>query len=126
MKVIRSLGNNVSFDSLKEVYARGNALAIENSFSLCIGFTDMVYADGNISSIRGTDVSCIDGCYLSKGYMVNVKEGSLLKLDSIFKDDETLLARVKPFNKEYKDYWVNILFIQNNEILYDKLYEIEN
>ena len=127
MQVVRELKNTITLENVKDVYIRGNKLAIKNSYDMCIGFTDDVHLGKDIINIENKVVECSESCYLVEDHQINAKKDTLIVLDSIYIDEEEkdFLARIKPFTGNFKDCWVTVYLFENGNIPYEKVYEVE-
>ena len=129
MKIIRELKNTINIEEVKEIYSKGNKIAFENDYSVNIGFLDRVGVDnGTFVDLSKENLYTIESVDIVENYEIFLKSGSLLKIDSIYKDDKEgeYLGIVKPFKGIHKDKILPLCFYNEvGIIIVDKVYEIE-
>lgn len=99
MKITRKLNNNISFEEVKSIYARGNKIAI--AFANKVTFSYLNTIIDAYPEIRGheNEISYIQGVQLNSNDdgIAFIEKGNLVTIDSILSDRAGCLGVIKPF-----------------------------
>lgn len=117
MKIVRELENNVDYSIIKEIYEKGNKVALSYKENTSLGFENTIYYDK-----EGFRFEVLKDEFIIEKGEVFAKENNLIVIDKVVSDKCGDLGIISPY---FDTGELSFMLYNDDGIIANNVYEVE-